>query len=217
MRVNFTLPQLLQRWKKRGPRGPWSRNLFPGFPQILWLYMRKVKKFTKMNVIADYSVHKRGNFIVFVDYMSKQWICVNFFVLNWLTYINLGLFATNIICTFSAKKSDSNQVPQSFSLFQVWTPVQELYLFKDNAILIAFLPNSSPECQAHLAKSVWIFMSDSIGSVDDIYIYYIAVGRQGIIFENSNWVESKSSSSTFRIARTFFLSNNFPDPGESTN
>ena len=71
-----------QRWKKRGPRGPWSRNFFPGFPQILWLYMRKVKKITEMNMIADDSVHKQGNCIVFVDYMSKKWICVKFFVLN---------------------------------------------------------------------------------------------------------------------------------------
>ena len=108
---------LNQRWKKRGPRGPWSRNLFPGFPQILWLYMRKVKKFTKMEMIAYNSVHKQGNFIVFVDYMSKKWICVKFFVLNWLTYINLGLFATNIICTFSAKKFWFKSGPAKFFAF----------------------------------------------------------------------------------------------------
>ena len=48
------------------------------FPQNLGLCTLKMKRFAEMNKIADDSIHKRGNFIDFIDSRQNKWIFVMF-------------------------------------------------------------------------------------------------------------------------------------------
>ena len=60
--VSAILPR--DRDAKSGEHAPTKKV---SFPQNLWLCTLKIKRFAEMNKIADDSIHKRGNFIDFID------------------------------------------------------------------------------------------------------------------------------------------------------